>query len=231
MNQISMLNYSVLPSLPAENFAEITALVSRLGESADELQVDLVDGLFAPYRSWPFTTDHPNEAILQLASLTSTLSLEVDCMINQPEKYLQAFAQVGVKKVIIHFGSTNAYQECLGWAKEQAVKIGLAVSNDTAYQEYEAMVDEFDYVQVMGIKNIGVQGQEFDPRTIDTIGRIREAHQEKTIAVDGAVNHSTISVLLKAGASRFAPGSAVTRAEDPALALESLRSVVTEYKQ
>jgi pentose-5-phosphate-3-epimerase len=46
------------------------------------------------------------------------------------------------------------------------------------------------------------------------------------IAVDGAVNKETITQLLAAGANRFAPGSAVSKALDPALAYKQLAELI-----
>ncbi len=46
------------------------------------------------------------------------------------------------------------------------------------------------------------------------------------IAIDGSVNTATLPLLKAAGANRFAPGSAIAKAEDPKRAYEQLLSMV-----
>jgi pentose-5-phosphate-3-epimerase len=71
-----------------------------------------------------------------------------------------------------------------------------------------------------------MQGQEFDERTLDTIAKLRKSYPRLEIAVDGAVNAATIRRLLQAGATRFAPGSAITQTADPALSYKQLRGMI-----
>ena len=82
----------------------------------------------------------------------------------------------------------------------------------------------------MGIKTVGKQGQPFDSRTEKNIERIKNKYPDLTIAVDGAVNESTIPVLVAAGAIRLAPGSAITRAPDSAEAYKHLHELANSQR-
>lgn len=217
---------SVAPSLPAAKFAELESLVASLTGTARELQVDIVDGVFVPATSWPFTEENPREELLKLKGLTKTISIEVDCMCMRPETYLDLFVEVGVSRVIIHAGSTTQYETCIAHARSHGYKIGLAVLNTTAPELVLTYATHFDFVQVMGIETVGAQGQPFDVRTLETVQTLRAKYPRLEIAVDGAVNTSTIIRLKEAGANRFAPGSAITKAPDAASAYRQLVALV-----
>lgn len=217
---------SLVPSLPAESFAELSKIARLLEGVAAGFQVDIVDGVFVSATSWPFTEPSVSNALEQLHELSSLFELEMDCMCMEPEQYLEQFVQLGVKRVVIHVGSTDAYPQCIAHAKGHGYKIGFAITNDSSREMLTQYVDQLDFVQVMGIKNVGMQGQEFDERTLDTIALLRKAYPRLEIAVDGGVNAATIRRLLQAGATRFAPGSAITQTADPALSYKQLSGMI-----
>lgn len=214
----------VLPSYPAPFFEDLADLALDISGVADELQVDIVDGEFVDAASWPFTQDEVEivEELGRLMELPPGLALELDCMVMEPVQYLDTFVELGVARVIVHYGSTNYYEECLEHAASHDYLIGLAVLPSVDLNEVLELINAFDYVQVMGIAEVGAQGQPFDERALDVIAAIRENFPDKDIAVDGAVNADTIPALVAAGATRLAPGSAIVKAPDRVAAFEAL---------
>ncbi len=206
----------VVPSYPAPTFEDLADVAIDISSVSDELQVDIVDGEFVEAISWPFnqTDTDTVEELGRLMELPSGLSLELDCMVLDPVQYLDTFVRLGVARVIIHFGSTNYYEECLEHAANNDYLIGLALLPNTDFTEVAGLIEKFDYVQVMGIAEVGAQGQPFDERALDLIAIIRANFPDKDIAVDGAVNAQTIPALVAAGANRLAPGSAIVAAAD-----------------
>lgn len=213
--------YSLAPSLPAASWDELHALWKRFEGNLPELQVDIVDGVFAPHLSWPFTEDAGVQALYHLHEWTGT-HIEIDAMCMHPESYLSLFQEVGATRVVIHAESTEAYRECLLHRAEHGYHMGLGIMNTTSWKLIEEWVPQFDYVQVMGIAVIGAQGQPFDERTLGTVSKLRAAFPEYEIAVDGAVNADTIPHLIEAGANRFLPGSAIAKSADPIAAYKQL---------
>jgi ribulose-phosphate 3-epimerase len=216
----------VIPSLPAQSFLELENLVLTLGSLIKEIQVDIVDGNFVSAKSWPFTEENPLQEFSKLKDLPSSVAIEMDCMVNEPEKYFTTFFDLGVKKVILHYGSTAQLSEAINELKANNIEVGLAFTNDIPLHNIEPFISLVDYVQVMGIAVVGAQGQPFDERTLHTTRVLRETYPELTIAVDGSVNQETIVALKEAGVNRFLPGSAVAKASDPKVALENLRQLV-----
>ena len=217
---------SLVPSLPASSFEELQTLTQALKGVAKGLQLDMVDGVFAPHLSWPFTEEDPVAALSRVSELTADLEVEVDCMCIEPQTYLDALVASGVRRVVIHYGSTVDYASCFAHAKAHGYKIGLALTNDVPLAEVYPYRADIDFVQVMGIAHVGAQGQSFDVRTLDTVSKLRTLDPSLEISVDGSVNAQTIPSLLQSGVNRFAPGSAISKAPDPRAAYEHLAGMV-----
>lgn len=213
---------TVVPSFPASSYAELKKLSEVLDGVATELQVDIVDGKFVPPISWPFTESIPKEELKKLSELPHGSHLELDCMVKNPEQYLDIFVSLDVKRVIVHMRSTDAYNDIIAHARKHNYMIGFAFTNDVPLTEVTPYIDVLDFVQIMGIKNVGKQKEPFDERTLETVHILREQYPHLEIAVDGSVNAETIPLLKEAGVTRFAPGSAVVKQTDPALAYTEL---------
>lgn len=215
---------TVLPSLPALSLEEHRMVAAALAGVAPEFQIDLVDGKFVNATSWPFA-EPENEWFRLLHEYTQTakqFKVEFDCMILEPERYLDTLLEAGMERVIIHIGSSQRIMDCITHAKAHHYQIGLALTNDIPLSELDSYLPYIDFVQLMGIAVVGAQGQPFDVRTVPRVETLRAAHPELSIAVDGSVNEDTIPILKHAGVDRFAPGSAIAKAADPAAAYRSL---------
>jgi ribose 5-phosphate isomerase B len=216
----------VVPSLPAQSFQEIQKLTTALQGSATEIQIDIVDGFFVPFVSWPFTELDVARELLALKDIARSFALEIDCMCMHPQQYLDTFVALGVQRVIIHVGTTKNYETCIAHARTHGYKIGFGILNTTDRSILATYGEKIDFVQVMGIERIGIQGQAFDPRTLETISFVTETYPHLEVAVDGAVNKDTILELQKAGATRFAPGSAIAQAANPHEAYKQLQGMI-----
>jgi pentose-5-phosphate-3-epimerase len=190
------------------------------------IQVDIVDGVFVPHTSWPFTELDVEESMSLLKPYAQDFEIEVDCMCMHPELYLELFQEIGVKRVIVHEGTTDKYDVCIREAKMRGYKVGLGILNSTPKDFLASYADVIDFVQVMGIAHIGIQGQPFDTQTLDTVAYIHLTYPHLEIAVDGAVNRDTILKLKAVGVTRFAPGSAVVKSSDPVLSYKQLQSQI-----
>lgn len=220
------MEYSLVPSLPAASLTELTALLDALQGVSKGFQVDIVDGVFAPHTSWPFTEAEPLSELTKLKPYADSYELEIDCMVMHPEQYLDTFVEVGFSRAVIHYGSTKEYDAIFLHAQKHGYKLGIAGTNDVAASDLLSVFPQVDFVQVMGIEHVGAQGQPFDERTLETVAEIRNKRPDLEIAIDGSVNAETIPRLVAAGANRFAPGSAITRAAAPKDAYRELLQLI-----
>ena len=216
----------ILPSFPAASWSELETLLQALHGVATSFQIDLVDGQFVPHTSWPFTESDPVTALSALEPWSQVYLLEIDCMVKEPLQYLDAIVATGARRVIVHYTSTDDLEPIFAHHNLHDYRLGIALINDTPLSVLDSIIDEIDYVQLMGIAAIGQQGQPFDDRTIERVRSLRQKYPELEIAVDGGVNRDTIPRLLAAGVDRFAPGSAITKAADPIAAYKQLAALV-----
>lgn len=223
---VSSKEITVVPSIPPKSFQEVQHLLEIFKDVSKGIQIDLVDGVFVPHTSWPFTELDVEESLSLLKPYAQDFEFEVDCMCMHPEAYLQLFKEIGIKRVIIHEGTTEKYAVCIREAKKHGYKIGLGILNSTPKDFLASYADTIDFVQVMGIAHIGIQGQPFDTQTLDTVAYIHLSYPHLEIAVDGAVNRETILKLKVVGVTRFAPGSAVVKASDPVASYKQLDAMI-----
>lgn len=219
---------TLVPSLPAGSWSELESALKALSGASEEFQIDLVDGKFAVDHSWPFGDGQEVLELNKLKDFSQNFALEFDCMVLKPEQYLNTFLDLGMQRLIIHYGSTEALSDICSHARKFGYKLGLAFTSDVDRDLISDLIPKFDFIQIMGIAKVGKQGQPFDERTPDTITFFRARFPKLEIAVDGAVNKDTIPTLLQAGADRLAPGSAIIKSDDPRQSFLELRRLIDE---
>jgi pentose-5-phosphate-3-epimerase len=79
------------------------------------------------------------------------------------------------------------------------------------------------FIQVMGIKRIGAQGQPFDDSVIRRIEYIKQECRNVSVQVDGSMNPETIFLVKRAGATGAIVGSFLFKSGDVKKQLEKLQ--------
>lgn len=224
----TQLPLTMVPSLPAASFEEIKSLCEKLVGVSPGFQIDVVDGQFVPHTAWPFTETDVMTEWQKINTLPGDFVYELDCMVMQSEQYLHIFETLPLSKIIVHFGSTEAYDEFFAHGQAAGREICIAFTNDVSLSDVYPLIERGASVQIMGIANVGQQGQSFDERTLETARALRARYPKLSIAVDGSVNAHTIPKLIAAGVNHFAPGSAISRADDPIAAYCELSTLLKQ---
>ncbi len=207
----------IIPALIVSEFKELESKLNQLEGAVSWAQVDVADGLFAPTVAGEFCQE--------LLRVNGRLKLEAHLMIEQPELYLRDWMRVA-DRIIVHPESTNHLPEILQSFESSAVKCGLALLLETPLERLEEFRGRFDLVQLMGIKQIGRQGESFDPQVIERVRILRAQYPDVTISVDGGVNLDNAAVLVAAGANQLVVGSAIWRDADPLAAIRKFQNLV-----
>ncbi len=213
---------SVIPAIIPQSYKSLEETLTILTPFTREVQIDIVDGKFVPFTSWPYTEDASPKDI---ASLIQDFVVEVDLMINEPEEVIQAYADAGVRRMVVHLESALNLPLILKLKEKNMFELGFSISNGTDIRALTSVIHMADYIQLMGIADIGSQGQPFDERVLTRIEELKTAHPTIFISIDGSVNAETLPLLRDAGADRFVAGSAILKAEDPQHAFEELRAL------
>lgn len=212
----------IVPAIIPTSLAHLKASIDLVAPFTHEVQVDIVDGIFVPFTSWPYID---GASIADMAPLTSEGLVEVDLMLMEPEKVLAEYVQAGARRVVVHLESVRDFEKILALKKELDFKLGFSINNDTPLETLTDVIAHADYVQLMGIAHIGSQGQPFDERVLTRIATLRAAHPTLLISIDGSVNTETVGRLAHAGANRCVSGSAILKQDNPEEAYDTLAAL------
>ncbi len=208
----------IVPVIIAKNFTELEKKLKFVEPLTRAVQLDVMDGIFAPEKSW----NNPAE----LKNLKTTLDLEAHLMISEPEKEIDNWISSGVKRILVHFETTKNLKEIIEKIKDAGVKVGVVLNLETPVSAIDEFIDKIDLVQLMSVAQIGYHGHPFDERVLPKISALRQKYPNVKIAIDGGINIETAKKAAKAGADILVAGSAIFDSEDVKKAFEELRNSV-----
>jgi len=223
----------IIPAILPKDFKDLEDHIARVKGLVPLVQVDICDGQFTPSPSWPYKKADSNfEAIAHEdrgLPFWEEVEYEFDLMVNRPEDVVLDYVAAGASRIVLHAESKGdiraAIEKLLG-----KVDIGLALNIDTPLDVLEQYKDKIrectiKYVQLMGIDNVGFQGQAFDEKVIAKIQEVKKKYPELAIQIDGAVSLQTAPLLRDAGASRLIIGSAIFESENVVQAIEEFKNL------
>jgi ribulose-phosphate 3-epimerase len=188
---------------------------------ADRIHVDVMDGHFVPNLSMG-----PN-VVAALRPVT-TLPLEAHLMIEEPDRFLEAFADAGADTIIVHVENAVNLHRTVHQVKALGKKVGVTLNPATPIVTLAEILPDVDLVLVMTV-NPGFGGQKFIPATLDKIRRVRRmidaTKPEIELEIDGGVDEATAPQGVQAGAGVLVAGSAIfNKRESVAAAMDRLRN-------
>lgn len=213
----------IIPAVMPYSFDDFSEKCQKAATVSHVAQVDVMDGMFVPSKSWPYTEEHQESFHHIIAGEHSLpcgddMSYVADLMVSTPIETAHDWVNAGARRIIFHFESfTNPAELATflpNFKQETAVEVGLSIDTTTDPAQIFDLLPFLNVVQCMGIEKVGYQGQDFDERVIENIRAIRAHDSELPIVVDGAVNETTIPRLVEAGATRLVVGSALFEAEN-----------------
>ena len=216
----------IAPSVLAANFYELKPqLESVKAAGASVLHVDVMDGMFVPNISI-------GVPVVAALSKYSGMTLDVHLMIDDPKRYIKAFADAGADWVTVHYEAVpqGELEKLLLDIRVLGIKAGLSVKPDTPVSVLEKYVELCDLVLIMTVPP-GFGGQSYDVNGDDRIHAARDILDKLNpgciLAVDGGVDKNTIAGAHKAGAELLVAGSSVFGAPDAGEAVRELLDSLT----
>ncbi len=220
----------IIPAVLPKSFKELKQTLGRLNGLVSLVQIDIADGNFVPNATWPYTKEH-DEHFEALANqeeglpFWEELDFEIDLMVAFPEEVLEQWLNVGASRVVLHYESNENIADAIALAKDLELEVGLAIGHETELPKISKLIADVDFIQCMGIRKAGYQGQEFEQETISRVAVLRKEYPELSISVDGGVTLENALDLIAAGATRLVVGSAILTSSDISATIEEFQDL------
>jgi ribulose-phosphate 3-epimerase len=214
----------IAPSILAADFAALgDAIAAAERGGADLIHVDVMDGHFVPN----ITIGPP---VVKALKRVAKVPLDVHLMIEDPDRYVEAFATAGASMISVHVEVLPHLHRTLAFLKDLGVKAGAVLNPSTPVVSLEEVAGDVDFVLIMSV-NPGFGGQRFIPRSEQKIRAVRElldrAGNRAPIEVDGGIDLTTAARVVSAGAEILVAGSAIFHTPDPAQSVAALRDAAS----
>jgi ribulose-phosphate 3-epimerase len=151
-------------------------------------------------------------------------------MIENPDEYLEAFAEAGVDSLLVHQEGAVHLHRTVQHIKTLGKTAGVVINPATPAWVLEEILPDVSLVLVMTV-NPGFGGQQFIRSMLPKIRRVRgmidQVQPGCELEVDGGVEPHTAPLAVEAGANVLVAGSAVFHVtEGIAAGMERLRASV-----
>jgi len=196
----------IAPSILSADFGRLAEEIRSVDKAgADLIHIDVMDGHFVPN-----LTIGPG--VVKALRPHTKLLFDVHLMIDNPECFIDAFAEAGSDIITIHAEATVHLHRLIQQIKEHELKAGVSINPATPVSVLENIMEDIDLVLVMTV-NPGFGGQQLIPGALSKVAALRNLIDRRRLPVllevDGGVNLDTIEAADKAGANIFVAGSAV----------------------
>ncbi|MFO7917148.1 MAG: ribulose-phosphate 3-epimerase [Anaerolineae bacterium] len=211
----------------------LSADFARLGEQveaaedagADVIHFDVMDGHFVPN-----ITVGP--LVLRALRSVSELPFHVHLMMEEPERYIEEFAEAGADLITVHVETCPHLHRTIQQIRTADSLPAVTLNPATPLVTLGEILPQVRAVLIMTV-NPGFGGQTLIPSTLDKIRRLRQILEERglvcSIQVDGGVNEGTIGEVVDAGGDTLVMGSAIFAAEDGIhSAIQRLRAAIRD---
>lgn len=168
----------------------------------DSIHFDVMDGTFVPRLGL-----HP-EALAAIKK-HCRLPIHAHLMIDEPEQFLEAFAQEGATSLTVHAESTKHLHRALKKIKDLGIQAGVALNPGTPLSVLDYVTNSLDRVLLMAI-NPGIVGHKLIPEMLDKIRDVRaRLNPDVVIEVDGGVTLESAPEMIVRGANSLVCGTSI----------------------
>jgi ribulose-phosphate 3-epimerase len=195
----------IAPSLLSADFSRFAEGARVCVEAgADWLHFDVMDGRFVPNLTFGVGL------VKALRPEFPDIPFDVHLMVEEPERYIETFAEAGADLITVHVEASVHLQRTLSAIRDLGCRAGVALNPATPPTQLAYVLDDLDLVLVMTV-NPGFGGQKFIAAAGDKVGDIARLREQEgvnfLISVDGGVDDRTAPGLLRERADVLVSGS------------------------
>lgn len=215
----------IIPAIIGKDIKEIKEKIDLVLGLVKWVQIDIMDGKFAPTKSWPYTGGEVEDLESIDAVRREDIKVEIHLMVEKPEDVIQQYIDYGADRIVVHLEATNKMPDILQTLRDAEVESGIALKMETKVGDIYSFVEDLDVIQFMSIDKIGMHGQPFDEKVCAKISTLKNKYPGVAISVDGGINLENAPKLAALGVENIVIGSAIYRAEDIAKAIIDFKNI------
>ena len=205
----------VAPSILSADFANLERDIKKVENAgADWLHIDVMDGHFVPN----ITIGVP---VVKSIKKITNIPLDVHLMIENPEKYIEPFANAGADILTFHYEAVQNPKEVLLKIRENGMKAGISIKPKTPANVLDELYNYIDLILVMTVEP-GFGGQKFMHECAEKLLHYKNLNNIY-LEVDGGINDETAKIAVKNGANVLVAGNYIYKSDDIKKAVSSLK--------
>jgi ribulose-phosphate 3-epimerase len=210
----------VAPSILAADFSRLGEQVAETERAgAQRVHIDVMDGHFVPNLSM-------GPVVVKGLRPRTRLPLEVHLMVEQPDRFVDAFVKEGSDTLIVHHEVLPDPRPLLRRIRGLGKRVGFAVNPENPIEAFEPYLGEIDLALCMTV-HPGFGGQSYIPGSTERIRRLRglidRINPSCELEVDGGIEEHTAREAVAAGATVLVVGTGIFRhPAGPAQAVRNL---------
>ncbi len=210
------------PSMMCANYASLEKEIKNLEHAGiDIFHLDIMDGSFVPNFGMGLQD-------VEYISKNAHVPVDVHLMVENPGRYVEKFANLGVSIMYIHPEADRHPARTLQMIKNSGVHPAIAINPGTSFETVKDLLYLCDYVMLMSV-NPGFAGQKYldfvTPKFKEFIS-VAENYGGYDVMIDGACSPEKIAMLSKIGVKGFILGTSALFGKD-----KSYKEIINDLRK
>lgn len=199
------------PSLLAADHANLSDAADLVIDAGLKwAHLDIMDGHFVPNLTF-------GPGMVASLRKKSPLFFDTHLMLDEPHRYVEAFAEAGAGLISIHVEPDYPVAETLDKIRDLGCMNGIVLNPDTPAKAVLPYLEQVDLVLVMTVQP-GFGGQTFRADMLPKIAEIHSLRHERRLdfrlEADGGINLENARLCCEQGCDTIVAGTAFFESED-----------------
>jgi len=202
----------VIPAILTGDPDSLSEGLRQVESFTDEVQIDVMDGIFVPSRS---------VGAQVLSGIKTKLPHEAHLMVTNPDRFAAALRHGGFSRAVFHIEAAGNPKKVINILRSQGLEVGIALNPETPNEKILPFLRDISLVLFLTV-DPGFYGSPFIPEVLTKVRSLRANTSSSTIGVDGGINEKNIRKVVEAEADRIYVGSHVFLTRDPKISYQKL---------